>query len=150
MRVAADAVLDQQPVVVVVADGSVEPGPGGVHHHGGHTADDLGDGDAVAHLGWWGAPGAAHGPRAWPGITRSATTGPGARSSPTSTATGSCCCRRALPSTLARTCQAPATAQVALPPHCLRHTTAGRMACSARQLVACTPGWTRKVNSASR
>jgi hypothetical protein len=62
--------------------------------------------------------------------------GPGARNSPTSSATGSWCCWVAVRSTLARTCQVLAPFQVALPPHCLRQTTAGRMACSARQLVA--------------
>jgi hypothetical protein len=36
--------------LVQLADGSVEPGPGGVHDHGGGVADDLGDGHAVAHL----------------------------------------------------------------------------------------------------
>jgi hypothetical protein len=45
---------------------------------------------------------------------------------------------------LARTCQVPAPAQVRLPPQALRLTTAGRMACSARQLVAYTPGTRRK------
>jgi hypothetical protein len=45
--VAADAVLDQQAIAVQVAHGSVEPGPGSVHHHGGGVADPLGDQHAV-------------------------------------------------------------------------------------------------------
>jgi hypothetical protein len=48
--ITADAVLGEQPVAFRVTDGSVEPGPGGVHHHGGNVADQLGDGHAVAHL----------------------------------------------------------------------------------------------------
>ena len=40
--------------------------------------------------------------------------------------------------------------QVRLPPHTLRLTTAGLIACSALQFVASTPSWVRKVNSASR
>ena len=39
--------------------------------------------------------------------------------------------------TLASTCWVSAPRRVRLPPHTLRVTTAGRMACSARQLVAC-------------
>src|SRR4029453_10162673 len=102
--VTADAVLGQQAVAVQLADGSVEAGPGGVHHHGGGVADQLGDSDAVAHPRGWGALGRAHGPRARLGMARSATTGPGARSSPTSSATGSRCCNAAVRVTLARTC----------------------------------------------
>ena len=43
---------------------------------------------------------------------------------------------RAVRTTLARTCWVSAPWRVRLPPHTLRMTTAGRMACSARQLVA--------------
>jgi len=100
---AADAVLGEQAPVFQVADRSVEPCPGGIHHHGGGVVDDLGDGHAVAHLRPGSSPGWAHGPRARPGMTRSATTGPGARSSPTRMATGSRCCWVAVRSTLAST-----------------------------------------------
>src|SRR6266511_5286284 len=143
--ITADAVLGEQAIAVQVTDGSVEPVPGGIHHHGGAVADDLGDGHAVAHHLAGRAPGPAHGPRAsLLGMSRSATAGPGWRSSPTSSATGTRCWRVAVRTTLATTCQDSAPSQVALPPHCLRHTTAGRIACSARQLVAATPGTTRK------
>jgi len=39
--------------------------------------------------------------------------------------------------------------QVLFPPQTLRFTTAGRIACSARQFVASTPSCVRKVNRAS-
>jgi hypothetical protein len=72
----------------------VEPGPVPIHHHGGSAIDQLRDGHAVAHQLAGGASGGAHGPRAGPGMARSATTGPGARSSPASSATRSRCCSR--------------------------------------------------------
>ena len=55
---------------------------------------------------------------------------------------------RAVRTTLARTCWVSAPLRVRLPPHTLRVTTAGRMACSARQLVASTDGSHRKVKMA--
>src|SRR5262249_55076987 len=120
---------------------------GGVHDGDGLAVNELGDGDAVTGLD----PAAGHGPRAaWVGMDRSATTGCGARSSGMSRATGSRSCMAAVVSTLASTCQVSAPARVRLPPQLLRHTTAGRMACSARQLVACTPGVVRNVNRALR
>jgi hypothetical protein len=36
---AADAVLGTQAAVGQLANGSVEPGPGGIHHHGGSAVD---------------------------------------------------------------------------------------------------------------
>src|SRR5574341_1144741 len=57
---AADAVLGAQAGVGEVADGSVEPGPGGVHDHGGGVVDQFGDGHAVAHRRAGGS-GGAHG-----------------------------------------------------------------------------------------
>ena len=55
---------------------------------------------------------------------------------------------RAVRTTLARTCWVSAPLRVRLPPHTLRMTTAGRMACSARQLVASTDGSHRNVKMA--
>ena len=55
---------------------------------------------------------------------------------------------RAVRTTLARTCWVSAPLRVRLPPQTLRVTTAGRMACSARQLVASTDGSHRKVKMA--
>ena len=55
---------------------------------------------------------------------------------------------RAVRTTLASTCWVSAPLRVRLPPQTLRVTTAGRMACSARQLVASTDGSHRKVNMA--
>lgn len=148
-RLPADAVLGTQAPVGQLANGSVEPGPGGIHDHTGLPVHQFGDGRTVAHRWLDGALGRAHGPRAAVGMA--APPQPGSvRSSPISRATGSCCCWAAVASTLASTCQVVAPFQVALPPQGLRLTTAGRMACSARQLVACTSGMTRKVNSASR
>src|SRR6266508_5046932 len=141
--------LGAEAVVLQVADGSVEPGPGGVHHHGGGVVDQFADHDPVAQWSL-GAPSHPHGPRAVVGIARSARTGPGARSSPVSSPTGSRSWTVAVAMTLASTCQVPAPVQVRLPPHVLRVTTAGRIACSARQFVACTPSCNRKVNRAWR
>ena len=50
--------------------------------------------------------------------------------------------------TEASVCWVAAPRQERLPPHTLRVTTAGRMACSARQLVASMAGLRRNVNSA--
>ena len=91
--------------VLEVADGSVEPGPGGIHDHAGLPVDQFGDGHAVAHRWLEGAPGRAHGPSAAVGMASSATAGPGVRSSPTSTATGSWRCWAVVASTPASTCQ---------------------------------------------
>ena len=65
---------------------------------------------------------------------------------------GSRPCWPAVRSTLVRVrvCHVSAPAQVRLPPQALRVTTAGRMACSACQLVAWTPGTSRKVNRCLR
>ncbi len=76
--------------------------------------------------------------------------GAGWRCRPMSTATGSWCCLAVVASTLERICWVSAPARVRLPPQVLRLTIAGRSACSARQVVACTPGVSRKVSSASR
>ena len=43
-----------------------------------------------------------------------------------------------------------ASCQVRFPPHTLRFTTAGRIACSPSQLVGSTSGWLRNVNHSSR
>ncbi len=75
------AMLAAEAAVFQVADGSMEPGPGGVHDHGGGAVDQLGDGDPVAHR-WPGAPGRAHGPRAEVGSCRSARIGPGGAQQP--------------------------------------------------------------------
>ena len=50
--------------------------------------------------------------------------------------------------TEASVCCVAAPRQERLPPHTLRVTTAGRMACSARQLVTSMAGLRRKLNSA--
>src|ERR1700675_2531155 len=50
--------------------------------------------------------------------------------------------------TLARTCCVSAPRRVRLPPQIFRATTAGRIACSARQFVASMPGTHRKANTA--
>ena len=55
---------------------------------------------------------------------------------------------RAVRTTLASTCWVSAPWRVRLPPHTLRMTTAGRMACSARQLVASSEGSHKKRNTA--
>ena len=55
---------------------------------------------------------------------------------------------RAVRTTLASTCWVSARRRVRLPPHTLRVTTAGRMACSARQLVASIDGSHKKRNTA--
>ena len=55
---------------------------------------------------------------------------------------------RAVRTTLARTCWVSAPWRVRLPPHTLRMTTASRMACSARQLVASSEGSHKKRNTA--
>jgi hypothetical protein len=47
--------------------------------------------------------------------------------------------------TLIGVCWVSAPCGVRLPLQCLRLTTAGRIACSARQLVAATPGVVRKA-----
>ena len=52
--------------------------------------------------------------------------------------------------TLASTCWLSAGRRVRLPPETFRMTSAGRMACSARQLVASTDGCHRKANTAAR
>ena len=56
---------------------------------------------------------------------------------------------RAVRMTLARTCWVCAPRVVRLPPQILRLTTAGRMACSARQLVASTSGAHKKAKTAA-
>ena len=55
---------------------------------------------------------------------------------------------RAVRRTLASTCWVSAPLRVRLPPQTLRVTTAGRMACSARQLVASIDGSHKKRNTA--
>ena len=55
---------------------------------------------------------------------------------------------RAVRTTLASTCWVSAPRRVRLPPQTLRVTTAGRMACSARQLVASIDGSHKKRNTA--
>ena len=54
---------------------------------------------------------------------------------------------RAVRTTLDSTCWVSAPRRVRLPPHTLRMTTAGRIACSARQLVASIDGSRRKRNT---
>ena len=56
--------------------------------------------------------------------------------------------RRQVEAASARTCRGSAPWRVRLPPHTLRMTTAGRMACSARQLVASSEGSHKKRNTA--
>jgi hypothetical protein len=98
------------------------------------AVDDFGDGDVVAHP----CVAAGHGPRV--GMVRSATVGCGCVAG-IGVATGSRCCMVAVIRTLARTCQVSAPMVVRLPPQFLRMMTAGRMACSARQLVPCPLRW---------
>ena len=74
--------------------------------------------------------------------------GEGDRSSPTITACGLHWCWQAVRMTEASVCCVAAPRQERLPPHTLRVTTAGRMAWSARQLVASMAGLRRKLNSA--
>ena len=71
----------------------------------------------------------------------------GARSSSTKTAAASSWRCWAVRSTLVRTCWVAAPRAERLPPQTLRLTTAGRRACSARQLVASTVGSKRKLKS---
>ena len=78
----------------------------------------------------------------------SGTMGSGARNIVANSAGRSTLRCRAVRTTLARTCWVSAPFRVRLPPHTLRMTTAGRMACSARQLVASTDGSHRKVKRA--
>jgi hypothetical protein len=40
---AADPVLGTQAAIGQVADHGMEPGPGGIHHHGGSAVDHLGE-----------------------------------------------------------------------------------------------------------
>ena len=74
----------------------------------------------------------------------SGTTGLGAQSRVVISARVSSLRWRAVRTTLASTCWVSAPRRVRLPPHTLRVTTAGRMACSARQLVASMDGSQRK------
>ena len=78
----------------------------------------------------------------------SGTTGSGAHSIVVISARGSRWRWRAVRTTLASTCWVSAPRRVRLPPHTLRVTTAGRMACSARQLVASIDGSHKKRNTA--
>ena len=78
----------------------------------------------------------------------SGTMGSGARNIVANSAGRSTLRWRAVRTTLARTCWVSAPLRVRLPPQTLRMTTAGRMACSARQLVASTDGCHRKVKRA--
>ena len=78
----------------------------------------------------------------------SGTTGSGARNSAAISGGRSRPRRRAVRTMLASTCWVSAPWRVRLPPHTLRMTTAGRMACSARQLVASSDGSHRKRNTA--
>ena len=77
-----------------------------------------------------------------------ATVGEGDRSSSTITACGLHWRWQAVRMTEASVCCVAAPRHERLPPHTLRVTTAGRMACSARQLVASMAGLRRKLNSA--
>ena len=79
----------------------------------------------------------------------SGTAGSGARNSAATSGGRSRPRWRAVRTTLASTCWVSAPWRVRLPPHTLRMTTAGRMACSARQLVASSEGSHRRVSSSS-
>ena len=79
---------------------------------------------------------------------RSGTIRTGARSIVATTGGRSRSRWRAVRTTLASTCWVSAPWRVRFPPHTLRITTAGRMACSARQLVASSEGSHRKRNTA--
>ena len=78
----------------------------------------------------------------------SGTTGSGAHSIVVINERGSRLRWRAVRTTLASTCWVSAPRRVRLPPQTLRVTTAGRMACSARQLVASIDGSHKKRNTA--
>ena len=78
----------------------------------------------------------------------SGTTGAGARNISANSPGTSRPRWRAVRTTLDSTCWVSAPRRVRLPPHTLRMTTAGRIACSARQLVASIDGSRRKRNTA--
>src|SRR5262245_59548220 len=59
------------------------------------------------------------------------------------------CCQQVRHTDISTAC-AHAPTQVRLPPHTFRRRTPKRIASSARQLVASSPGWRRKVNRSSR